>query len=170
MAVTQNEETVTKLQLLRNQGMIERYKNKIPGFNNRMTEISAAIGLVQLKKLARWTEKRIENAQFLNKHLSGVTIPFVDSNAKHVYHQYTIRVDGHSREKFQSALKLLGISSDVYYPVPVHKLEAYNLPVFLEQSQQASETVLSIPVHQRLSERDLSRIVDSVNKVARAGS
>ena len=75
MATTTNPDVERRLRLLRNQGMEKRYQNEIPGFNNRMTEVAAAIGLVQLKRIERWTIKRQANANFLDSHLQGVQIP-----------------------------------------------------------------------------------------------
>jgi dTDP-4-amino-4,6-dideoxygalactose transaminase len=92
MATTGNKETERRIRLLRNQGMEIRYQNEIPGFNNRMTEVAAAIGIVQLKKIEKWTLRRQANAAFLDANLKGVVVPPVSPKAKHVYHQYTIRL------------------------------------------------------------------------------
>ena len=86
------DEVARMVQLLRNQGMERRYENEIVGFNCRMTDVHAAIGRVQLGKLAGWTEQRQENAAFLDANLDGVVVPPVADGATHVYHQYTIRV------------------------------------------------------------------------------
>ena len=85
------------VRLLRNQGMETRYANEVVGFNTRMTDLHAAIGRVQLGKLAGWTAQRQANAAFLTAHLEGVVTPSVAEGAVHVYHQYTIRVPGHDR-------------------------------------------------------------------------
>jgi len=170
MATTRNKETERQLRLLRNQGMEVRYQNEIPGFNNRMTEVAAAIGLVQLKKIEGWTKKRQENAAFLDANLKGVIVPPVSPRAKHVYHQYTIRVIDQNREKFAAELKRLGVDSDVYYPAPVHTLPAYGLDLDTPVADAVSKSCLSIPVHQKLTKSSLQRIVEAVNKVARAGS
>jgi perosamine synthetase len=170
MSVTGDQEVARKVRLLRNQGMERRYENEIPGFNNRMTEVAAAIGLVQLQKLAGWTKTRQANAAYLDVNLSGVVVPKVHPLANHVYHQYTIKVEGHDRGQFAAELKKLGVDSDVYYPSPVHKLPAYGLTHSLEVTERITKSCLSIPVHQRLSKSDLSRIVSAVNKISRAGS
>jgi dTDP-4-amino-4,6-dideoxygalactose transaminase len=170
MSVTGDQEVARKVRLLRNQGMERRYENEIPGFNNRMTEVAAAIGLVQLQKLAGWTKKRQSNAAYLDLNLSGVVVPKVHPLASHAYHQYTIKVEGHDRSQFASELKKLGVDSDVYYPGPVHKLPAYGLTHSLEVTERITKSCLSIPVHQRLSKSDLSKIVTAVNKLSRAGS
>jgi dTDP-4-amino-4,6-dideoxygalactose transaminase len=170
MATTRNKETERQLRLLRNQGMEVRYQNEIPGFNNRMTEVAAAIGLVQLRKIEGWTKKRQENAAFLDANLKGVIVPRVSPKAKHVYHQYTIRIIDQNREKFAAELKRLGVDSDVYYPAPVHTLPAYGLTLDTPVADAVSKSCLSIPVHQKLTKSSLHKIVEAVNKVARAGS
>lgn len=170
MSVTGDDGIARRLRLLRNQGMDRRYENEIPGYNNRMTEVAAAIGLVQLEKLAGWTKKRQSNAAFLAKNLKGVVVPKVHPLASHAYHQYTIKVEGHNRNEFAAELKKLGVDSDVYYPAPVHRLPAYGLTHSLEVTERVTKSCLSIPVHQKLSKSDLVRIVDSVNQVAKAGA
>src|SRR5690606_32709608 len=82
------------VRLLRNQGMERRYENEVVGFNARVTDVHAAIGREQLKKLAGWTERRQANARFLDENLGAVVTPPVALEATHVYHQYTIRVPG----------------------------------------------------------------------------
>src|SRR4030095_9232237 len=93
MVVTQDDQINRKVRLLRNQGMEHRYENEIVGFNARMTDIGAAIGRVQLKKLTAWTEIRQRNAASMGKGLKGVVVPQVAAGAVHVYHQYTIRAE-----------------------------------------------------------------------------
>jgi dTDP-4-amino-4,6-dideoxygalactose transaminase len=170
MATTNNKETERKLRLLRNQGMEIRYQNEIPGFNNRMTELAAAIGLVQLKQIENWTLKRQANAAFLDSALEGVIVPPVSPKARHVYHQYTIRLVDQDRDRFASELKRLGVDSDVYYPAPVHTLPAYNLSLDTPVANAVAKTCLSIPVHQNLKTSNLQKIAEVVNKVARAGA
>ena len=170
MSVTGDEVVARRVRLLRNQGMERRYENEIPGFNNRMTEVAAAIGLVQLQKLAGWTKRRQANAAFLDKNLEGVVVPKVHPLASHAYHQYTIKVEGHDRGKFAAELKSLGIDSDVYYPAPVHKLPAYGLTHSLDVTESITKSCLSIPVHQKLTGSDLSKIASAVNKLAKAGA
>jgi dTDP-4-amino-4,6-dideoxygalactose transaminase len=154
--------------LLRNQGMEKRYVNEIIGFNTRMTEIHAAIGRVQLTKLARWTEQRRANAKFLDENLQGVVIPFVSPGALHVYHQYTIRVIGHDRDAFATEMVKRGVGNGVYYPIPVHQLPSFGHTFDLPETTRATNEVLSIPVHPSLSQGDLETIVSVVNAIASA--
>jgi dTDP-4-amino-4,6-dideoxygalactose transaminase len=170
MVVTASEDLARQVQLLRNQGMEKRYENEVVGFNTRMTDLHAAIGRVQLEKLAGWTKQRQANAAFLDANLEGVVVPPVAEGAEHVYHQYTIRVPGQDRDEFAAALQERGVGSGVYYPVPNHRLPSFGLTLDLPETERAAREVLSLPVHPALSEADLERVVEAVNAVARAGS
>jgi dTDP-4-amino-4,6-dideoxygalactose transaminase len=149
--------------LYRNQGMEKRYENEIVGFNLRMTDIHAAIGRVQLTKLAEKTLRRQQNAAFLSENISrSVDAPVIPSGFSHVFHQYTIKVQG-DRDVFASKLTELGVGSGVYYPIPVHELPAFGKKKSLPNTSQVCKQVLSLPVHPALSNKDLKRIVTAVN-------
>ena len=156
------------LRLLRNQGMEARYENEIVGANMRMTDVAAAIGREQLKKLPAWIERRRANAALLDSRLTTVVTPPVAKGARHVYHQYTVRVPG-DRDMARKKLAALGVGSAVYYPTPIHRLKPY-LPGEgrgrdwdLPETERAAAEVLSLPVHPSLEDRDLDRIVAAVN-------
>ena len=158
-----------RVQLLRNQGMERRYENEVVGFNARMTDVHAAIGRVQLTKLAGWTQQRQANAKFFDDNLEGVVIPVVVPGAVHVYHQYTIRVVDQDRDAFAARLLELGVGTGVYYPIPNHRLPSFNLTLDLPQTESAAEEVLSLPVHPSLSSADLEKIVTAINSLTKAG-
>jgi perosamine synthetase len=170
MISTASTEVARQCRLLRNQGMEKRYENEIVGFNTRMTDIHAAIGRVQLTKLAGWTAQRRSNAKFLDQNLKGVVVPYVAPNAIHVYHQYTIRIPGHSRDEFALEMTKRGVGNGVYYPIPVHKLASFGLNMELPETTRACTEVLSIPVHPSLSQGELETIVSVVNSIAGAGA
>ena len=170
MITLADKELERRSRLYRNQGMEVRYQNEVVGLNNRMTEIEAAIGLVQLKKLAKWTAKRQSNAKFLSENLDQVIAPKIASKASHVFHQFTVKVEGHDRDEFAAELKRRGIGCDVYYPTPVHRLPSFDSKVALPVTEKIKDVCLSLPVHPSLSKSDLSRIVENVNSVAKAGS
>ena len=170
MVTTSSSDIARKIQLLRNQGMEERYKNEIFGFNNRMTDIHASIGRVQLSKLANWTERRRSNAEFFDQNLDGVLTPFVSPGSYHVYHQYTIRAVGHDRDVFAEQMKSQGIGSGVYYPTPVHRLPSYNQTLDLPHTEQATCEVISIPVYPSLEQWELEAVVTVINSIAASGS
>jgi dTDP-4-amino-4,6-dideoxygalactose transaminase len=162
--------TARMVRLLRNQGMEKQYENEVVGFNNRMTDVHAAVGRVQLTKVAGWTQARQRNAAFLDEHLEGVGIPVVAEKSTHVYHQYTIRVP-QDRDGFAAALRNEhGVGCGVYYPIPNHRLPSFGLTLDLPETERAAREVLSLPVHPSLTAGDLERIVTAVNTLARAGA
>lgn len=177
MVSCENYEIARKVKLLRNQGMEVQYANELIGYNARMTDIHASIGRVQLTKVDAWTEKRRLNAELFNDAFSripGITIPTAAPEARHVYHQYTLRVPGNERFKIQEALKdEHGIGTGVYYPIPNHRLPS--LSKFapknpLTETERAASEVLSLPVHPTLSATEIERIVNGVLAVCNAGS
>jgi dTDP-4-amino-4,6-dideoxygalactose transaminase len=164
MAVFAQSEPARISRLLRNQGMEKRYQNEVVGFNLRMTDIHAAIGISQLTKVKKWTLKRRENAEYLNSKIESVITPFTPTGFEHVYHQYTVRIET-GRDAFSNRLTELGIGNSVYYPTQVHKLPSFNRTLDLFHTQNATEQVLSLPIHPSLSKKDLDRIASAVNKV-----
>jgi dTDP-4-amino-4,6-dideoxygalactose transaminase len=170
MVSVADAETERRLRLYRNQGMERQYHNELVGFNARMTDLHAAIGREQLRKVDGWTAQRQKNAAFLTANLEGVTTPSVADGAVHVYHQYTIRVP-HDRDGLAAALREeYNIGSGMFYPVPNHRLEPFRVDVDLPETGRAARECLSLPVHPALSEADLERIVSAVNDLARAGA
>lgn len=170
MVVSADEATDQRVRLLRNQGMARQYENEIAGFNARMTDLHAAIGRVQLRKLAGWTADRRRNAARLDAELEGVLTPPVAAGVEHVYHQYTIRV-AEDRDGFARALRdEFGVATGVYYPTPVHRLPSFGRTDDLPETERAAATVLSLPIHPSLTDSDLDRIVAAVNSLAKAGS
>lgn len=159
------------MRLYRNQGMERQYHNEVVGFNTRMTDIHAAIGREQLKKVDGWTAKRQANAAFLSENLRGVTPPPVAEGAVHVYHQYTVRVP-EDRDGFAAALReQYNIGSGMFYPVPNHLLLPFqHRDLDLPETARAASECLSLPVHPSLSQGDLERIVEAVNALAGAGA
>ena len=170
MVTTGCSHIARQLRLLRNQGMERRYENEVIGFNTRMTDIHAAIGRVQLRKLAGWTKQRQDNAAFLSANIKGVVVPPVAPNAVHVYHQYTVRVVGIDRDKFAEELTKNGVGNGVYYPTPIHRLPSFGLSLDLPVTEQVARECLSLPVHPSLAQGDLDKIVSVVNTAAKAGS
>lgn len=170
MVTTPSAEVARKVKLLRNQGMELRYQNEVIGFNTRMTDIHAAIGREQLKKLPRWTAQRQENAAFLSAQLEGVIAPKVAPGSEHVFHQYTIRVVDADRDAFAEELTKRGVGNGVYYPTPIHKLPSFGQVLDLPVTNRVASQVLSLPVHPALTHEDLETIVQVVNAVAKAGS
>lgn len=165
MITTNNPYLSKKLKLLRNHGMKERYKYILPGYNFRMTDLQASIGLVQIDKLGALNNKRIKNADFYKKNLKSVSFQKIPDGYKHVFHQFTIRVPK-QREKLQKKITAQGIQTVVYYPTPLHKINFFKGKKYiLSESEKASNQVLSIPVHPLLSITDLEKVADTINKI-----
>lgn len=163
-------EVERNMRLYRNQGMEKQYHNEVVGFNNRMTDIHAAIGRVQLTKVDAWTAQRQSNAAYLSANLTGVTPPPVAEGAVHVYHQYTVRVP-EDRDGLAAALKSeYNIGSGMFYPVPNHRLAPFATDDDLPETERAALECLSLPVHPSLSQEDLERIVTAVSTLASAGA
>ncbi|HRV92942.1 MAG TPA: DegT/DnrJ/EryC1/StrS family aminotransferase [Anaerolineae bacterium] len=166
MVTTNSEEIAENCRVIRQHGMRRRYYHDELGFNFRMTDVHAAIGLAQLKKLWQFTEARINNARFLSAHLEGVITPSVPNDCIHVFHQYTIRVPDGRRDEVLAGLQAQGIGCGVYYPVPVHQQRVYTelgYDVSLPEAERAALEVISLPVHPALSSADLETIVAAVN-------
>ena len=180
MVTTADDELARRCRLIRNQGMEKQYANELVGLNNRMTDVAAAVGRTQLKKLAGWTKTRKENAAKLSEGLAsvdGVVTPTVPEGYSHVYHQYTIRLEGatgEERDAFRDALKdEWQVGSGVYYPIPNHRLQSlapYAEGLELPNTEKAAREVVSLPVHPSLSAEDLDRIVEAVSACAKAGA
>lgn len=171
-----DEEIARGVRLLRNQGMERQYANELVGLNNRMTDIHAAIGRVQLTKVVGWTQQRQAHAAWLDAHLAGVVVPPVRGGCTHVYHQYTIRLAGASgqeRDRVMTALREEHqVGCGVYYPIPNHEL--VSLARFapdgeLPETARAAAEVISLPVHPSLSAADLDRVAAAVAAVVGAG-
>ncbi len=168
MLTTHDAELADRVRLLREHGMKVRYHHDVVGYNFRMTDIAAAIGLAQLPKLAAFNDRRRAIAARYDAALRGVLTPTVRSSVTHVYHQYTIRV--RDRDAFAERLKELGVGSAIYYPIPVHRQKPFvalgyggeTYPV----TDRLTEEVLSIPVHPSLSDDEVSTVVAAVNATA----
>ncbi|MGI5215770.1 DegT/DnrJ/EryC1/StrS family aminotransferase [Plantactinospora sp. CA-290183] len=170
MITTPDPEIARTLRLLRNQGMEQRYANEIVGANMRLTDVAAAIGRVQLRQLPEWTEQRRSNAKFLDSRITGVVIPPVADAARHVYHQYTVRVAG-DRDAAQQQLLEKGVGNAIYYPTPIHRLKPFldadgkPGPWDLPETERAAREVLSLPIHPALTQSQLERIADAANSL-----
>ncbi|HEU5110076.1 MAG TPA: DegT/DnrJ/EryC1/StrS family aminotransferase [Micromonosporaceae bacterium] len=169
MITTADADLARTLRLLRNQGMEQRYANEIVGANMRLTDVAAAIGREQLRRLPEWTEQRRANAKFLDSRITALVTPPVADAARHVYHQYTVRVPGGGRDAAQKALAERGVGSAVYYPTPIHRLRPYLTddgrpgPWDLPETDRAAAEVLSLPIFPALTHEQLERVAEAAN-------
>jgi dTDP-4-amino-4,6-dideoxygalactose transaminase len=169
MVTTADAGVARAVRLLRNQGMEQRYANEVVGGNHRLTDVAAAIGRVQLTRLAGWNAARRSNAERLSAGLRLAGTPATAAGAEHVFHQYTVRIGG-DRDAVRAGLAERAVGAAVYYPTPIHRLAPYlpgahpgNRDWGLPETDRAAREVLSLPVHPGLAGADLDRIVDAVN-------
>jgi len=174
MMVTEDSNIAERARMIRNHGQKEKYAHEVLGYNYRMTDVAAAIGICQLKKLDEFNRQRIEHARFLTERLGkirGLITPFIAPNVKHVFHQFTIKVTGDfsmSRDELKQRLKAKGIMPEVYYPLPIHKQPLYKEAGYnacLPNAEKACAEVLSLPVHPLLTEEDLDYIVKTIKNI-----
>jgi len=174
MITTNDEDIAQKARMMRSHGQKKRYFHEILGYNYRMTDIAAAIGLCQLGKLEEFNSKRIENAKFLTKELNGMkglVPPSIKSNTKHVFHQYAVRITqdfGIPRDELRQKLMDKGVGTEIYYPLPVHKQLLYQSLGYndrLPNSEKAAREVLSLPVHPSLTKEDLENVVLAIQGI-----
>lgn len=174
MITTNDEAFAQRCRMLRNHGMQRRYYHDMSGYNFRMTDLHAAIGLVQIERLEDFTRKRRTNATYFNEHITSVATPQVREGYEHVWHQYTIRVGGEQgstapRDAAVQRLKEGGVGTGIFYPVPVNKqapfrelgLDTVPLPI----AEQLANEVISLPVHPQLEQADRETIVQEVNQL-----
>ncbi len=172
MITTNNKEFAENAKVFRAHGSAVKYHHDVLGYNFRMTDIGAAIGIEQLKKIDSFNDKRIANAAYLNEGLvdvEGVETPVVKEDYKHVYHQYTIKIADGKRDQFLDYLLENGIGTGVYYPIPLYKQVLYtemgydqSLPI----TEEIVEEVLSLPVHPNLSKEDLDLIIKVIKEAS----
>jgi perosamine synthetase len=168
MLTTDDPAVADRARLLREHGMRVRYHHEVVGYNFRMTDVHAAIGLAQLAKLAGYNERRRAIATRYDAELRGVVTPSVRPGVTHVYHQYTIRVA--RRDEFVERLRERGVGTGIYYPIPVHRqgpfveLDYGDLP--LPVTERLTGEVVSIPVHPSLSDAEVDAVIEAVNAVA----
>jgi perosamine synthetase len=168
MVTTDDSGLAERVRLLREHGMRERYHHETLGYNFRMTDIHAAIGLAQLAKLPAMNARLRQNASRYDGELHGVTDPRARPGVTHVYHQYTLRVP--RRDEFAARLADRSVGTGIYYPIPVHRQTAFAPLGYDAQSYPVSERlaaeVLSIPVHASLTDDEVSTVIAAVNAVA----
>ncbi|NJF25182.1 DegT/DnrJ/EryC1/StrS aminotransferase family protein [Thermococcus sp. Bubb.Bath] len=175
MVVTNSDELAERARLIRSHGQVQRYYHVELGYNLRMTNIAGALGRVQLRKLKEWNERRRENAEKLTEGISkidGLIPPYVDPRVKHVYHQYTIRVTDEfplNRDELVEKLREKGIGTGIYYPLPLHHQPLFQKLGYEENccpnSVEASEEVVSLPVHPAVSDEDIDYIVRTLREI-----
>ncbi|KPJ87646.1 MAG: transcriptional regulator [Spirochaetes bacterium DG_61] len=154
MVVTNNEEVAEKIALIKNHGSARRYHHSLLGFNGRLDAIQAAVLRVKLVHLEGWADRRRENARFYNESLMRcVKVPAISAGIHHVFNQYSILTD--RRDELGTYLHSRGISTAIYYPIPLHLQEVFRPLGYREGdfpvAEEVSRKVLSLPIFPELS-------------------
>jgi len=166
-------EYYNKCKLIRSHGagINTRYVHEILGYNFRMNDISAAIGIEQLKKLDSFNKRRQENAKYMNSKLSdinGIITPKVRDGYEHVFHQYTIRITkeyGMNRDSLINILHRKNIGSGIHYPVAIYRQPLYmklGYKDHLNNVETMSNEVVSLPIHPGVTNSDIDYIADVI--------
>jgi dTDP-4-amino-4,6-dideoxygalactose transaminase len=172
LVTTDDDRLADWLRLYRNQGMRARYQFEMLGYNFRMTDISAAIGLVQLDKLERNTARRRATAAAYDEAFADLPVrtPIVPEGRTHVYHQYTLEV-GPERDGILADLRTAGIGADIYYPLPVHR-QAYimerGLHADLPNTDAAAARTIALPMFPALTEAERTEVIGAVRTAVAA--
>lgn len=166
--VTSNRDLAEQIRMLRQYGWRERYVSEVPGINSRLDEMQAAILLEKLPFLEEENGRRREIALRYEKGLTaiaGLTLPLEQSGAKHVYHQFVVRVQ--EREVLVQCLREAGIGTAIHYPVPVHYQPAYrHIPrlVPLTATESCNREILSLPMFPELSDQQVDSVIAAVRR------
>jgi len=166
---TNNDELAAKMRAIANHGMVIRYHHDMIGVNSRLDSIQAAVLEVKLKHLDDYCMNRQKAANFYDTVFANndkLITPTRSKQSKHVFHQYTLKLNGVNRTELQKYLAEKSIPAMIYYPVPLHLQKAYqdvrykagDFPV----AEKLSECVLSLPMHTELSEEQLVYITSNV--------
>ncbi|MDW0254831.1 MAG: DegT/DnrJ/EryC1/StrS family aminotransferase [Nitrososphaeraceae archaeon] len=168
---TDSDEFAEKLRMIRNHGMVSGYDTRIIGFNMRLPEISAVIAKTQMKKIQSMLDKRASNARKLGQLLSNkikdknIVLPHENQRTKYNWYLYTVALND-SRDKVKKFLNDSGIGATIYYDPPVHQTPFYSkfYNRELEITEWASKSVLSLPVHPSITEKDLDFMANKVEE------
>lgn len=171
MIVTNNQNISEKCKVIRVHGSKPKYHHHVLGYNSRLDELQAAILNIKLQKLEEFNDARRAIAQYytteLNKKISEHVITPVELEGyHHVYHQYTLRVK--DRDELQKYLKEQGISTMIYYPIPLHLQPVfsdlnYHLGDFVE-TEKAMNEVISLPIWPEMKKEDQDYILEKMER------
>ena len=171
--ITTNDDRLADwLRLYRNQGMRSRYQFEMLGYNFRLTDLAAAIGLAQFAKLERNTARRQAIAARYDEAFADLPIrlPITPDGRTHVFHQYTLDV-GPARDAIIAELREAGVGADIYYPIPVHRQEYImerGLHADLPVTDAAAARTLALPMFPGLTDEEQAQVIDAVRAAVAA--
>jgi UDP-2-acetamido-2-deoxy-ribo-hexuluronate aminotransferase len=168
---TNDSELAVILKQVANHGQTIKYHHERVGCNSRLDNLQAAVLRIKLRKLDEYCDARRKVADFYDAHLSrlkGITVPYRAKDSRHVYHQYTMQLDGIDRDKLAAYLASKNIPSMIYYPIPAHKQKMFasfkcenqDLPV----TDWLTGRVLSLPIHTEMEEEQLNYIYSAIQE------
>lgn len=166
MITTNNPQIADKARLLINHGMRERYHHEMIGYNYRMTNISAAMGIEQLRKLDDMNRKRVSNAKYYIDNINNPDIVLPRLYRGHVFHQFTVKIQNGKRNNFIQYLDEKEIGYGIFYPLTMPEQKCYENLHFeskFEVADKIKEQVVSLPIHPKLSCKDLQYVVECIN-------
>ncbi len=167
LVITNDDDIAERIRIIRNHGSPGGYINKKIGLNSRLDELQAAILRVKLKRIDSYNELRRRHAKYYTERLSDlVACPVEKEGYCHVYHQYTIRTA--LRDMIREGLKKRGISSVVYYPIPMHLQDALRFLGYragdFPVAEAASKEVLSLPIYPELTEDEQELVCKTIEE------
>ena len=169
---TNNDELAKKIRMIAHHGQSVQYVHEVLGVNSRLDSIQAAILKIKLKHLDEYALSRNKVAEFYDKAFSNhskIKIPSRSKNSTHVFHQYTLQIIGYDRSELREKLTEHGIPAMIYYPIPLHKQNAYKNERFKTNdfpiTQKLCDTVLSLPMHTELDEETLNYITNTLLRI-----
>lgn len=164
-----DDELANTLKMIANHGQSKRYYHDLVGCNSRLDSIQAAILNIKLRYMNEYTIARQKVAAFYDKAFENhpkITVPFKDPASSHVYHQYTIILEGVNRDGLVEYLQAKNIPSMIYYPLPAHKQKMFNQfnvgALELEITNWLNDRVLSLPIHTEMDEEQAAYICSSL--------
>ena len=168
---TNDDDLAARMRAIANHGMVVRYHHDMVGVNSRLDGIQAAILDAKLPHLDEYIAARQRAAAYYDEAFAGnphILLPGREPHSTHVFHQYTLRVQGIDRDMLKAQLQEAGIPAMVYYPVPLHLQKAYQDPRYqpgdFPVAERLAACVLSLPMHTELDEEQLEYITKHVNK------
>jgi dTDP-4-amino-4,6-dideoxygalactose transaminase len=165
--ITTDDDVVAETaRMLRVHGARRKYFNEVLGYNSRLDSVQAAILRVKLPHVDGWSEARHRAARVYDELLQsvpGLVLPHETPDARHVYHQYCVRILEGRRDEVRAQLSKAGIDTMVYYPVPVHRLPIYRgLGYRLPVGEAAAEEVLSLPIWPQITRDVQERVAETL--------
>lgn len=173
---TSDDEVAARLRRLRTHGGSNEYEHEEIGINSRLDELQAAVLNVKLPSLDKWSDERARKAEIYTKLLNDVDLRFplvtpeIRSDARHIFHQYVIRVPG-NRDALMEHLKNHGVGSKIYYPIALHLQKCFEYLGYKEgdlpESEAAADETFALPCYPELSEEQQVYVVDRISEFTR---